>query len=53
MDQQLKNTEPNFDELCDKIAQGKASPAEIKSAFQNLNKDIKTFNSDIKDQLKK
>jgi hypothetical protein len=53
MKQQAKNTESNFDELCDKIAQGKASPTEIKSAFQNLNNDIETFNSDIEDQLNK
>lgn len=53
MNQQLKNTESNFDDLCDKIAQGQASPAEIKSAFQNLNQDIEVFNSDIKDQLNK
>ncbi len=46
------NTPLNFDDLCEKIAQGKASPAEVKLAFQQLNQDIESFSDDIQAQLR-
>lgn len=45
-------TELTFDELCEKIAQGKASPAEMEAAFKSLNGDIEAFSADVQSQLK-
>lgn len=42
-----------FDELCEKIAQGKATPSEMEAAFQALNGDIDAFSADVQDQLNK
>lgn len=42
----------NFDELCEKIAQGKATPTEIEAAFASLNADIDAFGANVTAQLK-
>ena len=50
------NTQPDdstFDELCEKIAQGKATPSEMEMAFKSLNSDIDAFSADVQDQLNK
>ena len=41
----------DFDALCTKIAEGKASPEEVKLAFQMLNHDIDVFSADVQAQL--
>lgn len=48
----LRSTDQTFDELCEKIAQGKANTIEIAAAFQSLNNDIDAFVEDTQKQLK-
>lgn len=48
------NTLPDdstFDELCEKIAQGKATPSEMDAAFKILNSNIDAFSADVQNQL--
>ncbi|MFA6475097.1 MAG: hypothetical protein WCV88_02730 [Patescibacteria group bacterium] len=45
--------DPTFDELCEKIAQGKATPSDMEAAFKSLNSDIDAFSADVQDQLYK
>lgn len=42
----------SFDELCEKIAQGKATPSEMEEAYKSLNSEIESFSADIQSQLK-
>ena len=43
--------EKEFNLLCEKIAEGKASPDEISKAFQDLNQDLANFEDSVKKQL--
>ena len=42
-----------FDQLCEKIAQGKATPSEMEAAFSALNSEINAFSADVQGQLNK
>ena len=42
-----------FDDLCNKIASGSATPEEVQTAFQLLDKDIDSFSQNVDEQLSK
>ena len=47
----MNTSKSAFDQLCEKIASGQATPEEIQQAFKLLNQDIDSFDTDIQKQL--
>ena len=41
----------SFDQLCEKIAQGSATPQEIEAAVSMLDADVTDFSTDVNNQL--